>query len=70
MWLGAHALVNAGVTIGDGSVVSVGSVVTKSLPPGSVAVGNPARIVHRREDYAEAAKPEPEGDLDPVTTPA
>jgi acetyltransferase-like isoleucine patch superfamily enzyme len=46
-------------------------VVTKSLPAGSVAVGNPARIVRRREDYAEAtAKPEPEGDPDPVTTPA
>jgi acetyltransferase-like isoleucine patch superfamily enzyme len=71
VWLGARVFVNAGVTIGDGSVVSAGSVVTKSLPPGSVAVGNPARIVRRREDYAEAAaKPEPEGDPDPVTTPA
>jgi maltose O-acetyltransferase len=71
VWLGARVFVNAGVTIGAGSVVSAGSVVTKSLPPGSVAVGNPARIVRRREDYAEAAaKPEPEGDPDPVTTPA
>jgi serine acetyltransferase len=40
-------------------------VVTKSLPPGSVAVGNPARIVRRREDYApsaESAPPEPQAD--------
>ena len=52
VWLGARVFVGAGVTIGDGCVVSAGSVVTKSLPPGSVAVGNPARIVRRREDYA------------------
>jgi acetyltransferase-like isoleucine patch superfamily enzyme len=71
VWLGARVFVGAGVTIGDGSVVSAGSVVTKSLPPGSVAVGNPARIVRRREDYGEAApSAEPKGDPDPVTTPA
>jgi len=61
VWLGARVFVGAGVTIGDGCVVSAGSVVTKSLPPGSVAVGNPARIVRRREDYApsvEGAAPE------------
>lgn len=52
VWLGARVFVGAGVTIGDGSVVSANSVVTKSLPPNSIAVGNPARIVRRREDYA------------------
>jgi len=52
VWLGARVFVAAGVTIGDGCVVSAGSVVSKSLPPGSVAVGIPARIVRRREDYA------------------
>src|SRR5918994_306059 len=50
--LGPEVFVAAGVTIGDGCVVSAGSVVSKSLPPGSVAVGIPARIVRRREDYA------------------
>jgi acetyltransferase-like isoleucine patch superfamily enzyme len=71
VWLGARVFVGAGVTIGDGSVVSAGSVVTKSLPPGSVAVGNPARIVRRREDYGDAApRQEPEGDPDPVTAHA
>lgn len=54
VWLGARVFVGAGVTIGDGCVVSAGSVVTKSLPSGSVAVGNPARIVRRREDYASS----------------
>jgi acetyltransferase-like isoleucine patch superfamily enzyme len=55
VWLGARVFVGAGVTIGDGSAVSAGSVVTKSLPPGSVAVGIPARIVRRREDYVPQA---------------
>lgn len=54
VWLGANVFVAAGVEIGDGCVVSACSSVTKSLPPGSVAVGVPARIVRRREDYAEA----------------
>ena len=58
VWLGARAFIGAGVTIGDGCVVSAGSVVTKSLPPGSVAVGVPARIVRRREDYAHRADAE------------
>lgn len=66
VWLGARAFVGAGVTIGDGCVVSAGSVVTKSLPPGSVAVGIPARIVRRREDYAPAP---PEGEAQPQRSP-
>jgi acetyltransferase-like isoleucine patch superfamily enzyme len=52
VWLGARVFVGAGVTLGDGCVVSAGSVITRSLPPGSIAVGVPARIVRRREDYA------------------
>lgn len=71
VWLGARVFVGAGVTIGDGCVVSAGSVVARSLPPGSVAVGVPARIVRRREDYgpseagaegAADAGPDPRGE--------
>lgn len=62
VWLGARVFVAAGVTIGDGCVVSAGSVVSKSLPPGSVAVGIPARIVRRREDYAPNESVAPQGD--------
>ncbi len=44
-WLGAHVTVLKGVTIGEGTVIGAGSVVTKSLPPGVIAVGNPARVL-------------------------
>jgi maltose O-acetyltransferase len=45
VWICGGAIVLPGVTIGDGSVVGAGSVVTHDLPPSSLAVGNPARIV-------------------------
>lgn len=44
-WLGAHVTVLKGVSIGDGTVVGAGSVVTQSLPAGVLAVGTPARVV-------------------------
>ncbi|MPR32100.1 acyltransferase [Salmonirosea aquatica] len=50
-WLGANVVVTAGVTIGKHCVVAAGSVVTKSIPPYSVAVGNPARVI-RTYDFA------------------
>lgn len=43
-WLGARALVLPGVTIGAGAVVAAGAVVTKDLPPNSMAAGIPARV--------------------------
>jgi acetyltransferase-like isoleucine patch superfamily enzyme len=49
VWLGARVIVVAGVSIGDGCIVGAGSVVTRSLPPNSIAVGSPARIVGCRE---------------------
>jgi maltose O-acetyltransferase len=44
-WIGARAIILPGVTIGRGSTVGAGAVVSKSIPPYSVAVGNPARVV-------------------------
>ena len=44
-WIGAGAVILPGVTIGDNTVVSAGSVVTKDLPPNVVAAGNPCRIL-------------------------
>ncbi|WP_275693495.1 sugar O-acetyltransferase [Nocardioides sp. TF02-7] len=45
VWLGGGVIVCPGVTIGDDTVVGAGSVVTKDLPSGVVAVGSPARVV-------------------------
>jgi acetyltransferase-like isoleucine patch superfamily enzyme len=44
-WLGAHVTVLKGVTIGRGAVIGAGSVVTKLIPAGATAVGNPARVI-------------------------
>lgn len=46
-WLGAGVIVLPGVSIGDGSVIGAGSVVTRDIPAGVVAVGNPCRVVRR-----------------------
>ncbi len=43
--IGSGATILCGLTIGSGSLVGAGSVVTKSVPPKSVVVGNPARVV-------------------------
>ena len=48
-WIGGGAIILAGVTIGDGSTVGAGSVVTKSVPPRTVVVGNPAKPIKRIE---------------------
>jgi acetyltransferase-like isoleucine patch superfamily enzyme len=44
-WIGANAVLTAGVTVGKHSVIAAGAVVTKNIPPYSVAVGNPARVI-------------------------
>ena len=48
VWLGASTIVLPGVTIGNGSVVGAGSVVTEDIPNYSVAIGTPAKIVRKR----------------------
>ncbi len=45
VWLGTRAIVLKGVTIGEGTVVGAGAVVTQSLPPGVLVVGVPARVI-------------------------
>lgn len=55
-FIGARATILKGVTIGSGSVVAAGAVVTRDVPPGCLAIGNPAvnkplpeRLKHPRE---------------------
>ncbi|MCC6175779.1 MAG: acyltransferase [Chloroflexi bacterium] len=46
-WVGLAALILPGVTIGQGSIVGAGSVVTADVPPNSYVEGNPARVVRQ-----------------------
>lgn len=45
VWIGSNCVVLPGVEIGNNSVIGAGSVVTKSIPSYSVAVGNPAKVI-------------------------
>lgn len=45
VWIGGGALILPGVTIGDGAVIGAGAVVTRDVPAGARAVGNPARVL-------------------------
>jgi len=47
VWLGGRVIVLKGITIGEGSVVAAGSIVTKDIPPRSLAVGSPAKVVRQ-----------------------
>lgn len=49
-WLGAGVRVVDGVKIGKGSVIGAGAVVTKDIPPYSIAVGIPAKVIRQRSD--------------------
>ncbi|MCB8910108.1 acyltransferase [Rhodococcus rhodochrous] len=48
VWVGFNASISSGVTVGDSSIVGMGSVVTKDVPPNTIVVGNPARVVRQR----------------------
>lgn len=48
VWIGAGAILLGGVEIGDGSIIGAGSLVDKSIPPRSIAVGVPCRVVRQR----------------------
>lgn len=45
VWIGGDVKILAGVTVGEGSVIGAGSVVTKNIPPRMVAAGNPCKVI-------------------------
>lgn len=47
VWLGARVMVLKGVTIGSGSLIGAGSVVTRDIPPRCLAAGSPARVIRK-----------------------
>ena len=70
VWIGGNTVVCPGVTIGDCAVIGAGSVVTRDIPPWTVAAGNPCRVLRpiSQEERAFYWKdrpfpPEEEGDL-------
>jgi len=50
VFVGEGAIILGGTTIGEGSIIGAGSVLRKSVPPGSVVMGNPAKVVAKVDD--------------------
>lgn len=50
VWIGQNVTILTGVHIGDGAIIGANSTVAKDIPPYSVAVGNPARVIKKRFD--------------------
>lgn len=48
VWIGQRCTILSGVRIGKGSIIGAGAVVAKDIPPYSIAVGNPARVIKSR----------------------
>lgn len=56
VFIGINVSILPGVTIGDNSVIGMGAMVTKDVPPGSVVAGTPARVIKTVEEYWESVK--------------
>ncbi len=50
VWIGDSVIIKAGVRIGDGAIIGMGSVVTKDVPPYAIVGGNPAKVIRYRFD--------------------
>jgi acetyltransferase-like isoleucine patch superfamily enzyme len=48
VWIGSNAIIKAGVKIGDGAVIGMGSIVTKDVPDYAIVGGNPAQLIRMR----------------------
>jgi acetyltransferase-like isoleucine patch superfamily enzyme len=68
-WVGQNVIVMPGVVIGEMSIIGANSVITKSIPPRSIAVGSPARVIKRWSEVGNewvvvAKHPRPHGDAE------
>lgn len=54
VWIGGSTVINPGVTVGDNVVIGSGSVVTRDIPSGVIAVGNPCRVLRPITDEDKA----------------
>ncbi len=54
--MGINSIILPNVTIGDNCIIGAGSVVTRDIPSGSVAVGTPARVIKSVDQYYESIK--------------
>jgi acetyltransferase-like isoleucine patch superfamily enzyme len=50
VWIGDNAMIKAGIAIGDGTIIGMGSIVTKDIPSYEIWGGNPARLLKKRFD--------------------
>ena len=51
VWIGARATILKGVTIGDGSIIAAGSIVTKDVPERAIVAGNPAKVIKTNVEW-------------------
>ncbi len=49
VWIGTRVTILPGITVGKGSIIGAGSVVTKNIPSYSIAAGNPAKVIRNRK---------------------
>lgn len=53
VWIGSHAMIMPGVTIGKGTVIGAGAIVTSDIPPMVIAMGSPAKVIRPRRSRRE-----------------
>ena len=54
--IGARSVIKSGVTVGENSVIAMGSIVVKNVPDNTVVLGSPAKVLYSRADYDEKLK--------------
>ena len=56
VWIGDSAIICKGVTIGENSIIGAGAVVSRDIPPNTIAAGNPARVVKELDPGEQMTK--------------